>query len=61
MQERELFLQLDDDLLLTAFLIQERAKGNSSRWQPWLQVRTVCLFSLDSAKTSRRSLLVLPF
>ena len=59
-QEQELFLQLDDDLLLTAFLIQERVKGNASRWQPWLQVRSVCVFSLDSAETSRRSLLVFP-
>ena len=59
-QERELFLQLDDDLLLAAFLIQERVKGNASRWQPWLQVRTVGPFSLDPAQTSHRSLLVLP-
>lgn len=59
-QERELFLQLDDDLLLAAFLIQERVKGSASRWQPWLQVRAVSLSSLDSPETPRRSLLVFP-
>lgn len=37
-KDAELFKQMDDDLILTAFLIQERMKGVSSDWYPWIQV-----------------------
>lgn len=32
------FEQLDDHLKLTAFLIQERIKGDQSEWKEWLGV-----------------------
>lgn len=37
-KDAELFKQMDNDLILTAFLIQERMKGESSEWYPWIQV-----------------------
>ena len=37
-EARELFSQMDDDLILTAYLIQERIKGVRSRWHPWIRV-----------------------
>ena len=38
---RELYSQMDDDLILTAYLIQERIKGTQSRWYPWIRVGDV--------------------
>lgn len=38
-KDAELFKQMDDDLILAAFLIQERMKGESSEWYPWIQVQ----------------------
>ena len=36
--EYERFVQLDPDLILTAYLIQERIKGPKSKWYSWIQV-----------------------
>ena len=35
---RALYSQMDDDLILTAYLIQERIRGVQSRWYPWIRV-----------------------
>ena len=43
---RELYSQMDDDLIMTAYLIQERIKGTQSRWYPWIRVGDV--FSMNS-------------
>ena len=49
---RELYSQMDDDLILTAYLIQERIKGTQSRWYPWIRVGDVFSMSLDAPITS---------
>ena len=42
----ELFQQMDDDLILTAFLIQERMKEKESYWYPWFQVRNLHVYKM---------------
>lgn len=59
--EKDLFLAMSDDLMLTAFLIQERIKGPVSRWYPWLQVLTSSFACLsDPPKASHGSFFVHP-
>ena len=40
-EARELYSQMDDDLILTAYLIQERIRGVQSKWYPWIRVGDV--------------------
>ena len=59
--EKDLFLAMSDDLMLTAFLIQERIKGTASRWYPWLQVFTSSFSCLsDPPEASHGSFIVHP-
>lgn len=59
--EKDLFLAMSDDLMLTAFLIQERIKGTASRWYPWLQVLTSSFSCLsDTSEASHGSFIVHP-
>lgn len=54
-EDRELFTQMDEDLILTAFLIQERMKGNSSHWHLWISVVTFCEYYVDTSKAAHLS------
>ena len=59
--EKDLFLAMSDDLMLTAFLIQERIKGTASRWYPWLQVFFSFFSCLsDPSEASHGSFIVHP-
>ena len=47
-EEYDRFLQLDPDLILTAYLIQERIKGTKSKWYSWIQVAVFCFVPFRS-------------
>ena len=58
-EDRELFAQMDDDLILTAFLMQERMKGESSHWHLWISVLPLRACYIDSSEASRLPLFLL--
>lgn len=58
-EDRELFAQMDDDLILTAFLMQERMKGESSHWHLWISVLPLRACYVDSSEASHLPLFLL--